>query len=732
MTTLLCPTCVEPLDPASEGACPCGRKLPTATLRRWQQSPPMWVVAVGYPEVGKSTHLGALLVWLNNLGKVVPGFSCAPADSESAAWMTSERDTELAGRAAAIHGTEEIRTGVFELRGLPPELAGGRREVDLIVSDVPGEHYEGNAFTDVARHLRVASHAWFFVSLHEVRAAIEERRQAKTIVNLLDRYRVALDGNIAGRQLVVVLTKADKLGDDIDARAAAYLRDDPLAKMPITTGAPIAPIAVPRYLAALGDMSEVLRGVVEDEAEGHPFVTGVETGEASVAFCITAAQASDTNSAQEFDPESGRFRIIDPLLLTLSPPRGSRPGTSPGRIVIDASSAVSLATLKPLADAVARELSRRGEVATHVLGRTMPVGKSSSAPLPALAATGKPRAALIGPILRRAGASGGIVAAITDMPIVDLGDHAGTPWARRMHVFTTQASVRIRWSNLHWIDPALDVASEVGAALQSADASVGQPASRTPSPGAAMNDGSNTTRASNAGHDATTGARRATPRVEVDAAGYPRVLFESSQLWVHLLPVTKIQFEQFICDRPSARFDATWYEGFVKDNPRISPQDAKESNYWQLLATNLIPDEAEAMAIWAGGEARVPTADEWRKIARVAEAEAPIQPEELAGVDGLDSLALRTLRAITVAVRERLVKVKEPKPMTLADQMLLRGGCYEWVRSPSDRDEYGLLGKPRHEFAGGIGGENYMDAKVVKDPDARHKAQGVRLVWSAA
>ncbi len=54
----------------------------------------------------------------------------------------------------------------------------------------------------------------------------------------------------------------------------------------------------------------------------------------------------------------------------------------------------------------------------------------------------------------------------------------------------------------------------------------------------------------------------------LDKSRFPLVKIEPISIYIHVLPITKVQFEQFICD-PNAIVDASFYEEkIVKLNPR--------------------------------------------------------------------------------------------------------------------------------------------------------------------
>lgn len=198
-----------------------------------------------------------------------------------------------------------------------------------------------------------------------------------------------------------------------------------------------------------------------------------------------------------------------------------------------------------------------------------------------------------------------------------------------------------------------------------------------------------------------------------DRTGFPLLAMPKLGSAMHLLPVTKVQFECFLAE-PGGLGDE-WYEEVLEVSPRVSPVHATEADREGLLMAGVIPSEVEDFARWLGPTWRIPSVKEWQQAYALLKA-TPFR------ADGLMSWApsdLHPLAAVTLRLLEGQLK-----PKTWLDLSLMRGALLEWV---SCGKEWGGLGEPRPEFA------SYLIDPLRGDPirpincDRRLRDFGMRL-----
>jgi len=237
-----------------------------------------------------------------------------------------------------------------------------------------------------------------------------------------------------------------------------------------------------------------------------------------------------------------------------------------------------------------------------------------------------------------------------------------------------------------------------------------------------------------------------------DRTGYPMIRSDALGVFVHWLPVTKLQLEWFLCDQPSNRFNQEWYErilGVHKSDPgRVSAALVTDRTYYRALATGLTPGEVEPFANWLargdGGQYELPTHKEWKILYDEFAAALPI---ELSYVTGLtDGAGKPRLTARTRALVERMNQTAMRLPglgsrgaaaatPSLADQMLMRNGVMEWVqwRAADRHQDFGGRGYPYHDLVNNrrdftLEAGPHDPGPRYADTDSRLRGYGFRLI----
>lgn len=218
--------------------------------------------------------------------------------------------------------------------------------------------------------------------------------------------------------------------------------------------------------------------------------------------------------------------------------------------------------------------------------------------------------------------------------------------------------------------------------------------------------------------------------VIVDRTGFPMVRVDTLGFYVHWLPVTKVQFEYFLCEVGDSHFDTSWYEAVLALNPRVSPAAVERGNYWQALMTGVLPSEARRYARWCGPQYELPTAEQWLDVFGVLSDLPPLELSAVLSLPGLNQRARTLLERLDEAPRSMLEQLDYKR--TRAEQLLLRLGVLEWVRRPGASIPWGLFGELNPAFHSLIFSPDGGEPRIPRAPEAQRVGHyGFRLLRRA-
>lgn len=210
-----------------------------------------------------------------------------------------------------------------------------------------------------------------------------------------------------------------------------------------------------------------------------------------------------------------------------------------------------------------------------------------------------------------------------------------------------------------------------------------------------------------------------------DKTGFPMIWVNEIGAYVHWLPVTKVQFEYFLCDTPGAQFDEQWYNVILGLNGRVTPRRATRNDYWQLFLTGVLPSEAGRFAEWCGDDYRLPTLEEWNRMFRAGKALPSI--DDLFLGEGLNERA-RTIVTKLDEITKGIYR-SNMRQRSLADQMLMRLGVMEWVNYENRGQRWGGMGQTDSNFQSMMRTPDAGTPEMPKEPEQhRLKYYGFRLL----
>lgn len=198
--------------------------------------------------------------------------------------------------------------------------------------------------------------------------------------------------------------------------------------------------------------------------------------------------------------------------------------------------------------------------------------------------------------------------------------------------------------------------------------------------------------------------------ISTDKTNFPLVVVEDAGVEIHLLPVTKIQFAQFV-QETGGDYPAGYRE-MLALNPEVPPAQVTAESREQLFVSGVLPEEALAFARWLGEGYDLPTAREWREVFAALRREPP--PRHNLLTDAVSGPARLILDQLAEQIHLR----------SMRDFSLMHGGLVEWVRHGK---ELVGLGVPRPEFHPNLWDVLTNEIRPIR-PGQRVRYFGFRLV----
>lgn len=213
-----------------------------------------------------------------------------------------------------------------------------------------------------------------------------------------------------------------------------------------------------------------------------------------------------------------------------------------------------------------------------------------------------------------------------------------------------------------------------------------------------------------------------------DPTGFPMIWVEAIDAYMHWLPVTKIQFEHYMCEFPERSFDDNWYDEIRSLNARETPSAIRSNNYWKAFITGIIPSECQYFANWCGNAYSIPTLEEWFTSYEYLKQREPLS--DLSLLTNESSERVKTLLTRLVDVSQSTVKDLQ-YDHNLAFQMFMRTGVMEWVSilDQGYQSNWGGMGETNPEFRGSLFTPDMGQPSIPTHPETdRLRYYGFRLI----
>lgn len=213
-----------------------------------------------------------------------------------------------------------------------------------------------------------------------------------------------------------------------------------------------------------------------------------------------------------------------------------------------------------------------------------------------------------------------------------------------------------------------------------------------------------------------------------DRTRFPMYWVDGLNAYIHWLPVTKVQFEYFLCEINDSQFDEAWYDDILSLNQRVAPGSVRPNNYWHAFITGVLPNEAQRYARWCGPNYTLPTLEEWMLAYRTLKQQPTQDINAILGLAKLNERARTLVQQLDHAPQSALKNLGYPR--TRSEQMLLRLGVMEWVECRNYSSRWGGMGETYADFHSALFSPESGQPRLPKDPETdRIPYYGFRLLW---
>lgn len=452
MSRPLCPHCLKPHNFTNQQPFVCpetSQEVPTLYLREYAKVPPLWLVAVGFTQHGKTVFLSAMTLMIENIGAAWEDANHRYLDEYTRARVRMLRVAARSGEQPEASRPGRPQPLLMSIYGMP-----GFSDRCAVIYDTGGEVFESVA--DLAEHIAAIKYMdtiWFLISLNDL-----EGQDSRTMVDLFDVYADAMQkhgAELRGRTMIVIYTKADNVPFPEEIRR--YLVSDPLSDLTnprIPLSDDVQSWDMPEYLKEMKEVSQKLEHYTRYKVRGGAnFLSSARRMGMEVKFTVTSALGREvgegnlaTNTPRTMKEDASRFRVLDPLIWSLhlqgaisSFTGGSSLPTQKEIILVLDSSAKSDALYKQnFPQLLSESLPYDYSLSTYYLGFNRRMSGPGQAPPPRKAKHNLPR--LIGPILDglERQNSAALVVVVTGGKINDLKDFGRGAWSQRLMLVTLE------------------------------------------------------------------------------------------------------------------------------------------------------------------------------------------------------------------------------------------------------------------------------------------------------
>lgn len=296
--------------------CPtCKSELPVRYLRGYDQALPFFAQIIGWSGVGKTVYLQALTFVLMQMGRVWrQSYAYAPLTEPTLMYVKNVREFEQTGKMPAPTQLAIQEAYIMMLTGM--ERWGGRT---LVLRDVAGEVFDKLQFPlQYTPYLLHVPTTMLMISLDDMR-----RKLTQSMDDLMNSYIDTMmkhDKNFKRerRNVVVVLSKADLIHEELPANLQNYLVEDPILKAIITkTNFSMDGSNMQEYMTRLKHVSRAIQDWISQDPPGQNLIRLAKNNNISLEFTVVSSTGRKAGNSGSMPVQLEPYRVLDPFFWAL-------------------------------------------------------------------------------------------------------------------------------------------------------------------------------------------------------------------------------------------------------------------------------------------------------------------------------------------------------------------------------------------------------------------------------
>lgn len=322
--SILCPYCLariyfkdgDRLDrcPTGVGKNGCGSELPPRYVHKYNQLPPFFMQLIGWSQVGKTVYLQVLTALLMRMDTIWKGEFTASAQTEATLrFCRNVRSYISSGEMPPATQLQLQEAYIMQLEKMP---RWGSRT--LVSRDIAGEHFNELRFPiEQAPNLIHLPTTFMMISIADLRKSNFSMDQLmSSLIHTLMKYD-PLYGKTK-RNVVIVLTKADLLVNNLPAKLQNYLITDPYTKALVnessTTEINNKDMAI--YMNNLHVVSDEIQEWVRNQDGGRTLIQLAKNEDIGLKFSIISSTGGAVENGK-LNTFIAPMRVLDPLFWAL-------------------------------------------------------------------------------------------------------------------------------------------------------------------------------------------------------------------------------------------------------------------------------------------------------------------------------------------------------------------------------------------------------------------------------